>query len=165
MLHKHLYRIAGERGRVEPTAEFAHRQLHFTDQTQRRYEVVRPRLLFKDRTATQRAQETETHPDTVRTFLRRFRQQGMRGLRPDRVEVSPSGRVSRVPEAVRQEIARLKALYRGFHDREIARIIFYKHGYRLHPTTVKRLWQQDLLAVPGEFALSDYHGQQDRYQA
>jgi hypothetical protein len=24
MLHKPLYRIAGERGRVEPTAEFAH---------------------------------------------------------------------------------------------------------------------------------------------
>jgi hypothetical protein len=69
--------MAGERGSVEPTAEFAHLQLRFTDQTQRRYEVIRPLLLFEDRTATQRAQETETHPDTVRTFLRRFRQQGM----------------------------------------------------------------------------------------
>jgi hypothetical protein len=150
---------------VEPTAEFAPRQLRFTDQTQRRYEVIRPLLLFKDRTATQRAQETETHPDTVRTFLRRFRQQGMLGLLPDRVEVSPRGRVSRVPEAVRQEIARLKALSRGFHDREIVRIICSKHGYRLPPNTVKRLWQQDLPAVPGEFTLSDYHGQKDRYEA
>ena len=165
MLHKPLYRIAGERGSVEPTAEFAHLQLRFTDQTQRRYEVIRPLLLFKDRTATQRAQETETHPDTVRTFLRRFRQQGMLGLLPDRVEVSPRGRVSRVPEAVRQEIARLKALYRGFHYREIVRIIFYKHGYHLHPNTVKRLWQQDPPAVQGEFTLRDDHGQKDRYQA
>ena len=165
MLHKLLYHMAGERGCVEPTAAFVHLQLRFTDQTQRRDEVIRPLLLFKDRTATQRAQETATHPDTVRTFLRRFRQQGMVGLLPDHVEVSPRGRASRVPEAVRQEIARLKALYRGFHYREIVRIIFSKHGYRLHPNTVKRLWQQDLPAVPGEFTLRDYHGQQDRHQA
>jgi transposase len=165
MLHMPLYRMAGERGRVEPTAEFTHLQLRFTDQTQRRYEVIRPLLLFEDRTATQRAQETATHPDTVRTFLRRFRQQGMLGLLPDHVKVSPRGRVSRVPEAVRQEIARLKALYRGFHYREVVRIIFSKYGYRLHPNTVKQLWQQDLPAVQGELTLSGYHGQKDRYQA
>jgi transposase len=157
--------MAGERGRVEPTAEFAHLQLRFTDQTQRRYEVIRPLLLFEDRTATQRAQETETHPDTVRTFLRRFRQEGMLGLLPDHVDVSTRGRASRVPEAVRQEIARLKALYHGFHYREVVRIIFSKYGYRLHPNTVKRLWQQDLPAVPDELTLGDYHAQQDRYQA
>jgi hypothetical protein len=133
MLHKPLYRMAGERGRVEPTAEFAHLQLRFTDPTQRRSEVIRPLLLFKDRTATQRAQETATHPDTVRIFLRRFRRQGMLGLLPDHIEVSTRGRASRVPEAVRQEIARLKALYHGFHYREVVRIIFYTCGYRLHP--------------------------------
>jgi leucine-zipper of insertion element IS481 len=157
--------MAGERGRVEPTAAFAHRQLRFTDQTPRRSEVIRPLLLSEDRTATQRAQETETHPDTVRTLRRRFRHQGMLGLLPDRVEVSPRGRVSRVPEAVRQEIARLKALYRGCHDREVVRMIFSTTGYRLHPNTVKRLRQQDRPAVPGAFTLRDYHGQQDRYQA
>jgi Homeodomain-like domain len=157
--------MAGERGRVEPTAEFAHLQLRFTDQTQRRYEVIRPLLLFEDRTAAQRAQETETHPDTVRTFMRRFRQQGMLGLRPDHVEVSPRGRASRVPEAVRQEIARLNALYRSFHYREVVRIIFSKYGYRLHPNTVKHLWQQHLPPAQGELALGDYHRQRDRYEA
>jgi transposase len=165
MLHKPLDRMAGERGRVDPTAAFAHRPLRFTDLTQRRDEVIRPLLLFEDRTATQRAQETAAHPDTVRTFLRRFRQQGMLGLLPDHVEVSPRGRASRVPEAVRQEIARLKAPSRGLHDREVVRIIFSKYEYRLHPNTVKRLWQQDLPAVPWAFTLRDYHGQQDRYQA
>src|SRR5687768_5311896 len=155
MLHRPLYRMAGERGSVEPTAEFAHLQLRFTDETQRRYEVIRPLLLFEDRTATQRAQETETHPDTVRTFLRRFRQQGMLGLLPDHVEMSPRGRASRVPEAVRQEIARLNALYRGFHYREVVRIIFSKCGYRLHPNTVKHLWQQRLPPAQGELALGD----------
>jgi transposase len=157
--------MAGERDRVEPTAEFAHLQLRFTDPTQRRYAMIRPLLLFKDRTATQRAQETESHPDTVRMFLRRFRQQGMLGLLPDHVEVSPRGRASRVPEVVRQDIARLNARYRGFHYREVARMIFAKYGYRLHPNTVKRLWQQDLPAVPEELTLGDYHAQQDRYQA
>jgi hypothetical protein len=92
---------------VEPTAEFAQLQMSFTDQTQRRYEVIRPLLLFKERTATQRVQETAPHPDTVRTFMRRFRQRGMLGLLPDHIEVSTRGRASRVPEAVRQEIAQL----------------------------------------------------------
>jgi transposase len=150
---------------VEPTAEFAQLQMSFTDQTQRRYEVIRPLLLFEDRTATQRAQETHIHPDTVRTFMRRFRQQGMLGLLPNQVEVSTRGRASRVPEVVRLEIAQLKALYSGFHYREVVRIIFYKCSYRLHPNTVKQLWQQRLPPVQGEFALGDYHGQRDRYQA
>ena len=150
---------------VEPTAEFAQLQMSFTDQTQRRYEVIRPLLLLKDRTATQRAQETATHPDTVRTFMRRFRQRGMLGLLPDQIEVSTRGRASRVPEAVRQKIAQLKALYSGFHYREVVRIIFYTCGYRLHPHTVKQLWQQCLPVVQGELALGDYHGQRARYQA
>jgi hypothetical protein len=50
---------------VEPTAEFAQLQLGFVDQIQWRYEVVRPLVLFADRTAPQRAQETRTHPETV----------------------------------------------------------------------------------------------------
>ena len=35
------------------------------------------------------------------------------------------------PEAVRQELDRLKALYDGFHYRELARILFVKFGYPL----------------------------------
>jgi len=97
--------------------------------------------------------------------MRRFRQQGMLGLLPDHIEVSTRGRANRVPEAVRQEIAQLNALYSGFHYREVVRIIFYTCGYRLHPNTVKQLWQQRLPAVQGELALGGYHGQRDRYQA
>ena len=64
----------------------------------------------------------------------------MLGLLPADVEVVPRGRASRVPEAVRQEIARLKALSPDFHYRELARIIFCTCGYRIHHTTVKQLW-------------------------
>ena len=107
---------------MEPTAEFAQLQLGFVDPIRWRYEVIRPLVLFADRTAQQRAQETDTHPDTVRTLQRRFHQQGMLGLVPGSLEVTPRGRATRVPDAVRQEIDRLKALYAGFHYRELARI-------------------------------------------
>ena len=49
---------------MDSTAEFAQLQLRFVDQTQWRYEVIRPLVLFADRTAPQRAHETATHPDT-----------------------------------------------------------------------------------------------------
>jgi hypothetical protein len=111
---------------VEPTAAFVQLQLGFVDQTQRRYEVVRPLVLFADRSATQRAQETQTHPDTVRKLARRFRQQGMLGLLPAHVEVVIRARASKIPDAVYQEIDRLTVLYAGFHYRELARIVSCK---------------------------------------
>ena len=150
---------------MEPARDFAQLQLQFVDQIQWRYELIRPLVLLAEGTPTQRAEETHTHPDTVRTFLRRFRQEGMLGLLPTDIEVAPRPRASRVPEVVRQEMARLKALYNDFQYREIGRIIFYKCGYRLHPKTVKRLWHQSQPAIQEELALGDYHSQGDRYQA
>jgi len=85
-------------------------QLPLVDQTQWRYEVIRPLVLFADRTATQRAQETATHPETVRMLHRRFRQHGMLGLLPGNVEVVWRGRATTVPDDVRAEIDRLKTL-------------------------------------------------------
>jgi hypothetical protein len=77
---------------MEPMRDFAQLQLHFVDQIQWRYELIRPLVLFAEGTATQRAQDTHTHPDTVRTFTRRFHQQGMLGLLPGSIEVVPRGR-------------------------------------------------------------------------
>jgi hypothetical protein len=124
---------------VEPARDFAQLHLHFVDQIQWRYELIRPLVLLEEGTATQRAQDTHTHPDTVRTFVRRFRQQGMLGLLSADIEVAPRGRASRVPEAVRQELARLKALYTGFQYRELVRIVFCTTGYRLAVHTIKKL--------------------------
>ena len=73
---------------MDSTAAFAQLQWRLVDQTPWRYEVIRPLVLFADRTATQRAHETATHPETVRTLHRRFRQQGMVGLLPANVEVT-----------------------------------------------------------------------------
>ena len=148
---------------MEPTAEFAQLQLGFVDQTHLRYEVIRPLGLFADRTAQQRAQETHTHPDTVRKLQRRFRQQGMLGLLPDTVEVVLQGRTTRVPNAIRQEVDRLKALYDGFHSRELARILIVKAGYAIDDKTVKKLWQQSPVSCQGHLGLWDYHAQPERY--
>jgi hypothetical protein len=38
---------------MEPLADFAQLELHFVDQVQWRYEVIRPLVLFDDRTAAQ----------------------------------------------------------------------------------------------------------------
>jgi len=98
---------------MDSTTEFAQLQWRFVDQTQRRYEVIRPLVLFADRPATQRAHETGMPPDTVRTLHRRFRQQGMLGLLPGDIDVTQRTRPGTIPDDVRQEIDRLKALYSG----------------------------------------------------
>jgi transposase len=165
MLHKPLYLSTVEGVTVEPPAAFAQLQLGFVDQTQWRYEVIRPLVLFADRTAAQRAQETDTHPDTVRALQRRFRQQGMQGLLPADVEVVHRRRASPVPEAVRQELDRLKALYDGFHYRELARILFIKFGQAIDHKTVKAIWQASAVSVQGQLGLTDYHAHADRYHA
>jgi Winged helix-turn helix/Integrase core domain len=150
---------------VEPTAAFAQLQLGFVDQIQWRYEVIRPLVLFADRTAMQRAQETATHPDTVRTLRRRFQRQGMLGLMPATLEVTPRGRATRVPDAVRQEIDQLKALYAGFHARELARILFFTFGYPIHHNTVKQLWQQSSVPTSPPPTQGAYHSRADRADA
>src|SRR5215471_10242185 len=98
-------------------------QLRFVDHIQWRYEVIRPLVLFDDRTATQRAVETHTHPETVRKLTRRFRHQGTLGLFPDHTELTSPRRGQQVSDKVVEELARLKARYDGFQFRGLARII------------------------------------------
>jgi len=148
-----------------PTEDFAQLHLQFADRTQWRYEVIRPVLLFADRTPQQRARETQTHPATVRRLTRRFRQQGMLGLLPADVEVVARGKTTQIPEPVRHELDRLKALYDRFHYRELARILLVKLGYAIDDKTVKKLWQASPVRCQGHLGLWDYHAQPDRYHA
>jgi transposase InsO family protein len=150
---------------VEPTAEFAQLQLRFVDHIQWRYEVIRPVVLFADRTPQQRAHETQTHPATVRKLTRGFRQQGMLGLLPHDVEVVVQRRTTQIPDRVRHELDRLKALYDGFHYRELARILFITSGVPIDHKTVKTLWGESPVSCQGHLGLWDYHAQSDRYQA
>ena len=89
----------------------------------------------------------------------------MLGLLPDSVEVQHRGRTGTIPDAVRQDIARLKALYPDFHYRELARIVFCKVGYPIDDKTVKKLWQQSAVPLQPQLALWEYHRHPDRSQA
>jgi Helix-turn-helix domain len=91
---------------MEPMSEYAQLQLRFVDSIQRRYEVIRPIILIGDRTAAQRAEETQLHPETVRDLTRRFRQQGMLGLFPEHTEIVTPSRGKAVSEKVLEELAR-----------------------------------------------------------
>jgi transposase len=150
---------------MEGAQDFTQLQLRFVDQLQWRYELIRPLVLFEDRPARQRAEETHTHPETVRKLRRRFQQQGMLGLLLDDVAVAPKDKAARVPAVVLEEITRLKALYTGFQYRELARILFCTTGYRIDHKTVKRLWHHSPVAAQGELPLGDYHSHPERYQA
>jgi len=122
-------------------------------------------VLFQDRTATQRAQETGTHPDTVGTLKRRCDAQGMLGLVPETLEVVPAGRRRRVPTEVVHELQRLTGLYEGFGSRELARIILHTLAHRIHHHTVQQLWQELPPAAPPPLPLLDSHRYAERSQA
>ncbi len=148
-----------------PLSDADEPQLPFDDPTQHRYEVIRPVVVIGNRTATERAQETGMHPETVGRLTRRFEQQGMLGLLPATVPVVASGRQSRVEEAVLEELASLKSLYDGFQYRELCRIIFCKLEEQISDKTVKKLWRQLPPASPRQLPLLDYHSYAERAEA
>src|SRR5262249_7180910 len=130
--------------------------LPWIDPTQQRYELIRPLLLCPEHTATQRAQETGTHPDTVGRLKRQFAQQGMLGLVPDTLEVLPARRQPRVPATVVQELQRLQGLYQGFGDRDRAGIIFHPPMHRTPGKPARPLGARPPPAAPPR-PLLDYH--------
>jgi len=150
---------------MNPTAELAPLQLDVVDQVQWRYELVRPLVLLAGGTATPRAQDTHTHPDTVRRLIRRVRQQGLLGLLPDDVTGARPGRPPRVPEAVRQEIDQLKALYAGFQARELARIVCCTLGSHIDHKTAQKLWQQSPVVTQDTLPRRQSSPHPDRYPA
>jgi Integrase core domain/Winged helix-turn helix len=145
--------------------DFAQLKLTFVDHIQWRYEVIRPVVLLQDTTPQQRAHETHTHPFTVRRLVRQFQERGMIGLLPGHVEGVGRTGAPRVPEAIRQEIYHLKALYEGLHYRELSRILFIKFGHPIDHKTVKAIWQESPVSMQGRLERLDYHSHPDRYQA
>src|SRR5262245_26106670 len=111
--------IPVEKTAVDVAPDFTQLQLRFVDQIQWTYVPIRPSVLFDNRPTPppaikQRAQETATHPETVRELTRRFEQQGLLGLGPDDIAIMPKDKAIRVPTTVVEELARLQALYTGF---------------------------------------------------
>ena len=140
-------------------------QLPLNDVIQQRYELIRPLVLLQDRTARQRARETDTHPETVGALKRRFEAQGMLGLLPETLQVLPVGRRRRVPDEVVEALQRLKGLYDGFGYRELARILLHPGARRVSHHRIKKLWHQLPPASPRQLPLLDYHTYPTRAEA
>jgi hypothetical protein len=150
---------------VDAARDFIQLPPRFIDTIQRRYELIRPLVLFDEGTPTERALATNPYPETVRTLLHQFQTQAMPGLALPESDVLPPEQPHRVPEAVRQEIARLKTLYPGLHYRELARILFCTFGYRFHHRTVKHHWKQSRMTTPHQLDLWPYHLLSNRVHA
>jgi IS30 family transposase len=131
---------------ADPSSEepFPQLRLHFTDDVQERYEIARPLLLGRLTSAAARARETNTHPQTVRRYVRRFERLGMQGLFGERAVV-PKGHT--VPDSVRQEVIRLKTMHPPLHHREIANIIYVTLGCRIDHKTVAAIIRAHPIAV------------------
>ena len=140
-------------------------QLPLLDPTQQRYELIRPWRLDPARTATERAQETGTHPETVGRLTRRLAQQGRLGLGPESLAVHPAQRPLRVPESGVHELQRLKGLYTGFGARDLARLIFHTTRHRITGQTARRLWERLPPAPPPGRPHFAYHSHPERAQA
>jgi len=150
---------------VQPAPDADDPQLPFLDPTHYRYELLRPFLLGSEQTATQRAQETGTHPETLGRLKRRFVQPGMLGLVPGPLDIRLAQRQLRVSDTVVHELQRLKGLYTGFGARALARIIFHTTMHRLTGQTARRLWDRLPPAAPPPRPLLDYPSHPERVEA
>lgn len=147
---------------------FSQLRLALDDPVQARYEVARPLLLGQPLSAAERARQTHTHAQTVRSYVRRFQREGMRGLfqsglfdaQPDVVP-----RCGMTSEAVRLEVLRLKTLYPPLHLREIANILYATLGARVDYKTVQRILQRHPVATQQRLPLARFRDATDPYAA
>jgi hypothetical protein len=120
---------------VSAAEDFAQYKLHFVDDIQHDYEVIRPIVLFAE-TIAERSRQTGIERTVVGAKARRFAMAGMLGLVDQRL--GNLGRKDQVyPEAIAAHILYLKQLYPPIHDRELVRIVQRKFGYQTNHHTVK----------------------------
>lgn len=154
-----------QRKRIPRTDDFQQLALLCVDEAQRAYEASRDLFFFEGITPEQRAQQTGLHPSTLRRYIRRLETEGMSGLpqRPRKRPPTP-GRHP-VPEAIEEEVRRLKALHAGLADREIAHILFVTQRYRIDHKTVRRVLTDHPPTVQPKLDFDYYHDYADPYQA
>ena len=140
-------------------------QVPLHDVMPQRSERIRPLVLLQERTASPRAQDTDTHPETVGALKRRCEAQGMRGLLPETLQVLPVGRQRRVPDEVVEELQRLKGLDDGLGSRALARILLHTCARRVSHHSIKKLWHQLPPAAPRQLPLLDSHSYPTRAEA
>ncbi len=136
--------------------------MRFTDPVQHDYEVIRG-IMLADETIAHRSRVTGLDRDTVSEKARRFVQHGMFGL-VDRRTTTPQGQ-HRYPAVVAGYILYIKQLYPPIHDREIARIVGRKYGYKTNHHTVRSFLDRHPLPVQLPLPMTGFHQFDDAYRA
>ena len=143
--------------------DFTQYQLHFVDDSQHEYEVIRPIVLCAE-TVAERSRQTGLERTVVGAKARRFATAGMLGLVDQRL--GNLGRQDQVyPEAIAAPILYVKQLYPPIHDREIVRIVQRKFGYKTNHHTIKHFLERFALPVQLELNLLTFAEFADAYQA
>jgi transposase InsO family protein len=148
---------------VSAAEDFAQYKLHFVDDIQHDYEVIRPIVLFAE-TIAERSRQTGIERTVVGAKARRFATAGMLGLVDQRL--GNLGRKGHVyPEAIAAHILYVKQLYPPMHDREIVRIVQRKFGYQTNHHTVKHFLERAANPLQLELNLLAFAEFADAYQA
>ncbi len=145
-----------------PEPDFRQLALRFTDPVQHDYEVIRD-IVLADATIAERSQATGLDRETVGEKARRFVKGGMMGL-VDRRTTTTKGQ-HQYPEVVAAYILYLKQLYPAIHDREVARIVGRKYGYKTNHHTVKVFLERTAIPVQLPLPVIGYHQFDDAYRA
>jgi transposase len=144
---------------VEPTHEWEHLVPLFEWPEQKRYEQIRPLVLF-DVSVAERATEVGTSVSTLYRKLDRFAEEGM-----EAVFDAPTAKRRRPPPSVRRLVVDLKAEYPAFTLNEIANIVHACFGRKPDYRSVARVLEEEPVPLKIVRNYPPYHETRDVREA
>jgi len=113
----------------------------FIDDTQRKYEIIRP-VLLKQTTAKERASQLKLHKNTLSKYITRFKEHGILGLADQRHGPKESNQWLTIE--MKAEAFSLYNANPHFSYREIARIISVKYNRNVDYKSIQRVIDEGL---------------------
>jgi putative transposase len=140
-----------KRGRVRPTQDWDLLVPLFEWPEQKRYEEIRPLVLF-DVSVAERAEEVGLSQSTLYRRLGGFEAEGMESL-----FASETARRKTLPPAMRRLIVDLKAEFPTLNLSEIANIVYVRFGRRPEVRTVRRVLEEEPIPLRILKRFAPYH--------
>jgi putative transposase len=147
------------RGRARPTHEWEQIELLCAWPEQRRYEQIRPLVLF-DEPVSERSEEVSLSPSTLYRRLDAFESEGMESLFG-----YEAAKRKRLPPAIRRLVVDLKAEHPALNLNEIANIVHACYGRKPDVRSVERVLDEEPLPLKIVKNYPPYHEAEDPAQA
>src|SRR5215207_834454 len=125
---------SSKRALLEPTDDWEQLQFQLDWLEQRRYELIRPVVVF-GAPPVERAEEAGVSAQTIYRRVERFDQLGMQSL----FEAEPVEDKRALPVAIRQAIVQLEAEYPPFRPNELATICEVRFERRPSSHTIQKI--------------------------